>query len=361
MPVGNVCLGGDPKDLSNANIAGQIQKLALISPSEAKHAYSALLLIPGLESLKFSPLLKQCKREWNASIAKYSDFWDAQEVLKKLQRQWVNWTSIQSGRDRLIIIMRLLHLCRSVDLAQTLRALSRQGDDTYILMKRKGQQLAQWERLIAMPQEDLSPVHLLLKYVEMTSHLCLPGSPLLRALTPPHLPLTSNSVGRITKRVLQGMGIPMDIFGPHSTRGASVKMYKSLGLSSEVVCELGKWKNAGAFTSHYLRLGAASVASEVLSNTLVHNVSSWGSAEPERSPSPGREPDLGRGDLECGAQRQDEPTLPSPLAPRHESSGHKKRRVRDKGGSPPLKFQFAATRVLEPTAGNLEAVRDPDS
>ncbi len=43
------------------------------------------------------------------------------------------------------------------------------------------------------------------------------------------------------------------------------------------------------------------------------------------------------------------------------SSGHKKRRVRDKGQNPPLKFKFAATRVLEPTAGNLEAVRDPDS
>ncbi len=75
----------DPKNFSKANIAGQIQKVALISPSEAKFAYSALLLISGLESLKFSPLLKQCKREWNASIAKYSDFWDAQEVFTKLQ------------------------------------------------------------------------------------------------------------------------------------------------------------------------------------------------------------------------------------------------------------------------------------
>ncbi len=98
----------------------------------------------------------------------------------------------------MIIIMRLLHLCRSVDLAKSLRALSRQVDDTYILMKRKGQQLAQWKKLIAVPQEDLSRVHLLLKYVEMTSHLCLPGSLLLRALTPPHLPLTANSVGSIT-------------------------------------------------------------------------------------------------------------------------------------------------------------------
>ena len=77
--------------------------------------------------------------------------------------------------------------------------------------------------------------------------------------------------------------------------------------------------------------------------------------------TPGRGPDQGGMVMEGGEQDQYEPTLPSPLAPRHESSGHKKRRVRDKGGSPPLKFQFAATRVLEPTAGNLEAVRDPDS
>jgi hypothetical protein len=118
----------DPKNLSNANIAGQIQRLALISPSEAKHAYSALLLIPGLESLIFSPLLKRCKRDWNASIAKYSDFWDAQEALNKLQTKWVKWASIQSVRDRLIIIMRIVHLYRSVDLAQTLRALSYQGE-----------------------------------------------------------------------------------------------------------------------------------------------------------------------------------------------------------------------------------------
>ena len=350
----------NPNNITIQTIASQIQKMSLLSPSEARHAYSGILLVPGMESLRFSPLLKQCKREWSASIAKYSDFWDAKRVLDCLQAQPLNWHSVQSVRDRLIIVMRLLHLCRSVDLAQTYRSISFQEKTPYILMKRKGQQLAQWERLIVMGQKPLCPTQLLLKYVSLTAVQCLPGSPLIRAVTPPFHPLTANSVGRITKNILQKLGVPMNIFGPHSTRGASVKMYKSLGLTSEIVCELGKWKNAGAFTSHYLRLGAAEVAGEVLSTNLVHTVSSWGSAEPERSPSPRMEPDLGRGDLEGGAQRQDEPTLPTPLAPRSGCSGHNQR-VRDAGGSPPLKFRFAANRLLEPTAGNGEAVRDPDS
>jgi hypothetical protein len=53
--------------------------------------------------------------------------------------------------------------------------------------------------------------------------------------------------------------------GPHSTRGAGVSLYKELSLSSEMVCEIGRWKNQGAFTNHYLRLGAAGIAAEKLS------------------------------------------------------------------------------------------------
>ena len=63
-------------------------------------------------------------------------------------------------------------------------------------------------------------------------------------------------------------------------------MYKQLGLSSEEVCEIGKWKNTGAFTTHYLRVGASEKASEKLSSFLVHSVSSGRSAEPDQSRTP---------------------------------------------------------------------------
>ena len=100
-----------------------------------------------------------------------------------------------------------------------------------------------------------------------------------------------DTIGSITKRLLGTLGVPMGVYGAHSTRGAGVQLYKTLGFSSEQDCELGKWKNTGAFTSHYLRLGAAKAAARTL-QTLVHNVS-MGSAEPDWSRTPGNTSDLG--------------------------------------------------------------------
>ena len=53
--------GGDPNNLSIEGAAGWLLKLAENSPHEARNAYSALLLVPGWESLKFSALIKKCK------------------------------------------------------------------------------------------------------------------------------------------------------------------------------------------------------------------------------------------------------------------------------------------------------------
>ena len=63
------------------------------------------------------------------------------------------------------------------------------------------------------------------------------------------------------------------MWGPHSTRGAFVGVFKRLELGSEVVAELGQWQNLEAFGKHYLRLGAADAAAEAVSSFLVHNAS----------------------------------------------------------------------------------------
>ena len=65
-------------------------------------------------------------------------------------------------------------------------------------------------------------------------------------------------------------------------------MLKRLGLSSEEVCEVGKWKNVAAFTIHYLRLGASSKVEEKLQEMVVHNVSPLRSAEPDLTWTPGK-------------------------------------------------------------------------
>ena len=130
-------------------------------------------------------------------------------------------------------------------------------------------------------------------------------------LKPPFPALSASTIGGVTKRALQRLGVPTSVFAPHSTRGAAVKMFKSLGVPSEVVCELGRWKNPTAFTEHYLRLGAAEKAGWALDHFLVHRVPSGFEAEQDKSCSPERFTDPGRSDLDCEAQEQDGPTLPS--------------------------------------------------
>jgi hypothetical protein len=382
-------------------LASQILYLNQFSPSQARNAYSAMLLIPGWDQLRFCPLLHTCKRTWNTSQAKYSTFWDAENVLKKLCLQPLNWQSIQAVRDRLILACRLLNLFRSVDLARTWRCHSSIGDQFYILTQRKNQKKPQWEALLRVPgQPVICPVTLIKHYVAMTAHQAPSGSLLLRQIKPPYAPLSNNTVGSITRNLLQQFGIPTSFWGPHSTRGAGVQLYKKLGLSSEEVCEIGKWKNINAFTAHYSRLGASEKASLHIGQ-LVHKVSPIQSVESDWSSTP-RTQELGGRDQEDETQSVGEPTHPAqviidsengklspnispgtyfaedfpflvdaqqglpsgsmsplldsamsssvPKAPLHQPLGSKKGqkiRPRESGESPPRKFKFATRQNKE--------------
>ena len=100
-------------------MAGNILFLNKYSPAQARNAYSALLLLPGWEQLRFCNLLGACQRTWNSSQSKYTTFWDAEQLLKKLVQEPLDWNSIPQVRDRLIIVSRLFHLSSGSDLART--------------------------------------------------------------------------------------------------------------------------------------------------------------------------------------------------------------------------------------------------
>ena len=122
--------------------------------------------------------------------------------------------------------------------------------------------------------------------------------------------LSADTIGSLTKTAWKKLGVPTNFRGPHSTRGAGVSFYKQLGLTSEEVCEIGKWKSSNAFQSHYLRLGASKTASGRVSNFL-HTVSPVCSAEPDQSRTPARPPEPGGSDWEGEVQDQvSPPTCP---------------------------------------------------
>jgi hypothetical protein len=119
-----------------------------------------------------------------------------------------------------------------------------------------------------------------------------------------------------------------------------------LGLSSEEVCEIGKWKNSTAFANHYLRLGAVNRAREALEKSpQVHNVSSLRSEATDLMRTPPRIPESGGSIREGDEQNKDEPSRPAlervrkNLKPRKLNRRADEPSLRDK--EPPPVFRFA--------------------
>ena len=153
-------------------------------------------------------------------------------------------------------------------------------------------------------QQKISPWHLLLTYVNLTDRMASPGDPLFLNLKRPFLPLTSDRLATLTKKLLLSLGLQGQ-WGAHSTRGAGVTFfYKTMGLSSEQVAELGKWKDIKTFSEYYLRLQTTKRATQLISNLpWVHTVSPGDSADPDMSQSPPRNSfEGGRSDMEGEAQ-----------------------------------------------------------
>jgi hypothetical protein len=348
-------------DIPLDKVAEQILLLNGVSVSQARNAYAAVLLIPGMECLRFSLLLKQCRRQWNSSTPKYSVFWSMEEVVARLAKQPLNWNSVLEVRNRLIMVWRLFALHRSVELSRIYRKVSFVGGEPFVLLRRKGWNTPRWEQVVVLETVSLSPFHLLKRYVELTSFLP-EGSLVLRALKEPYSPISSDRVASLTKVLLSQLGVPTSFWTAHSTRGAAVSFYKKLGLSSEEVCELGQWKNTQAFTQHYLRLGAHKVARQKVTG-FVHRVSQGLGAEPDGSHTPPTK-DRGGRDPEGEATRNCEPNPPTLVAPRGPVPVKRRPVCRKRKRSPPKEipkfFQFAK-RTPSPSPPSAKEEKAPNS
>ena len=118
------------------------------------------------------------------------------------------------------------------------------------------QKIFKWERVLSIPScPQISPFHLLHLYVGLTRFQGKVGGPVLLSLKAPFKPISADTVGSITKKILESVGVS-SAWGPHSRSGAGASLMKKLGLTSEEVCEIGKWKDVSALTAHYQRLGA---------------------------------------------------------------------------------------------------------
>ena len=64
-----------PQCATLSQVASAIITLHHLTPSQAKNAYSGMLLVPGFSALRSEPLLAPFKKLCNSSTQKYGTFW----------------------------------------------------------------------------------------------------------------------------------------------------------------------------------------------------------------------------------------------------------------------------------------------
>jgi hypothetical protein len=249
-------------------------------------------------------------------------------------------------RNKCLLSLRLFMLYRSVDLSRLWRKVAFLGEQPYIWVQRKGWPAAKWEPVPRLPTlGPLCPWTALHNYVSATASLCPVGSEVFRALQPPFLKFSSNSLSRITRQIMSENGIDTKFWKPHSTRGAGVGMFKELGLSSDQVCEIGAWKNSSTFGQYYLRMNSAKNLHHFVEKLQVHNVSPGSCGELDQTRTPRTTGDLGGSVWESDTQDNGEPSPPS-LSKR----GQKRTQVQPRFSTPPLRFEFKKPKVSPSTA-----------
>ena len=202
------------------DVSAGLMELHSFSRADARNAYSARLLFPGFQSLRFNNMISVIRKNWKCDTPKYAAFWSPEPIIRQLlgAAPSVRNLSTPALRLHLLLSLRLFHLCRGVDLSTILRVISFVGNRPFMKIKRKGWSAHRWEEVIGFPHSRLiSPWHLMQEYVARTHTTTPPGGPLFLSLQPPFKALTANTLNGLTKTALVKFGIPPN--GGHTVPG----------------------------------------------------------------------------------------------------------------------------------------------
>lgn len=208
------------------------------------------------------PLVKRFLKgvfELRPALPKYSFTWDVSKVLKLLRR----WSPAESLSLKLLTLkLTMLIALVSAGREQTISLLEVRtkkkipGGVCFVVCRlSKSSRPGKATHEVVLPSfpqdKKLCPVHYLKKYIARTRTFRLCDSFLFRALVEPHQAVTSSTVARWLKLVLQEAGIDTAKFTGHSTRSASVSAAARRGVSASDIMRTANWSSSSTFEKFY--------------------------------------------------------------------------------------------------------------
>ena len=192
-------------------------------------------------------------------LPRYSSTWNVQTVLNYLEQLGPNKAmSWKHLTFKTVMLLALTRPSRSADLSQldvgarqytpegvtfTPRCLSKQS--------RQGKPIARFFFPSFPDNPRLCPVVTLRAYEKKTEGDRGEETRLLLSIIRPHKPVTSSTVARWLKSLLELAGVDTSIFSAHSTRGASASMASRMGVTTNDILQAANWSSESVFQKYY--------------------------------------------------------------------------------------------------------------
>ena len=101
--------------------------------------------------------------------------------------------------------------------------------------------------------ERLCPVQSLTLYIERTRELRGNNDQLFISFIKPHHPVTSSTIARWLKSVMESAGIDTSVFKAHSVRSANTSAAATQGVTTEDILSAADWNTESSFQRFYYK------------------------------------------------------------------------------------------------------------
>ena len=228
----------------------------------AKAALNAIIRIDG-QPVGSHPDMKQFMAgiaQMMPRMPRYSQIWDLNQVLEKL-KLWspAKELSLLKLSMKLLMLLLLVSGHRTQSMHQlhldemVLSSKSCVFNITSNLKHSRGNAPAtalKFQHYQSDPR--VCPITYLKAYLKRTQNLRTSRFLFITSV-PPHRHVTSSTLARWSKTVLNASGIDTTIYGAHSTRAASASAAAMRGVPIDSILKQGCWKTANMFNTWYNR------------------------------------------------------------------------------------------------------------
>ena len=192
-------------------------------------------------------------------VPRYSTTWDVQQVLNFLEAagEPAN-ASLKALTHRTVFLMAITRPSRSADLSQlNIDRMKIQSNGVAFIptvlakQSRQGKPIEEFFFPSLPGNSNLCPVETLKVYLEKTRSLRGEEPKLFVSFIKPHRAVTSSSIARWLKTILEEAGVDTSLFGAHSTRGASASAASSAGITTGDILKAANWSSESVFQRFY--------------------------------------------------------------------------------------------------------------